>query len=59
MPAQRKALACKRGKRLPPSAQLSKSERREGLNKLKAIKTKHAAATRQRRWSWYERRCVW
>ena len=41
MPAPRKALAsCKRGKRL--AAQLSESERREGLNKLKAIKTKHA-----------------
>ena len=41
MPAPRKALAsCKRGKRLAP--QLSESERREGLDKLKAIKTKHA-----------------
>ena len=42
MPAPRKALACKRGKRLPPFAQLSESERGEGLDKLKAIKTKHA-----------------
>ena len=41
MPAPRKALAsCKRGKR--PASQLSESERREGLDKLKAIKTKHA-----------------
>ena len=42
MPAPRKALAsCKRGKCLAP-AQLSESKRREGLDKLKAIKTKHA-----------------
>ena len=41
MPALRKALAfCKRGKRL--ASQLSESERREGLDKLKAINTKHA-----------------
>ena len=42
MPTPRKALAsCKRGKRLA-SAQLSESERREGLDKLKSIETKHA-----------------
>ena len=41
MPAPRKALApSKRSKRLLP--QLSESERREGLDKLTAIKTKHA-----------------
>ena len=41
MPAPRKALAsCKRGKRL--FLQLSESERREGLDKLKVIKMKHA-----------------
>ena len=40
MPAPRKALAsCKRPKRLP---QISESERKEGIYKLKAIKTKHA-----------------
>ena len=40
MPAPRKALAsCKGGKHLP---QLSESERRESIDKLKAIQTKHA-----------------